>query len=338
MSNTFDQDPISELGEASVGEIANTLVGVERMSRDLKKAALNLGDDEARFLVSAYYMMQGSRIRTDNQVKALGKAEEPNEVLQFFSKQWNTLESQVKGALDNYTKGHLMGSWMREIYGIGPVISAGLLAHLDINKAPTSGHFESFAGLNPMVIWPSTDDALKWIKQNGLDIHAACAHFRRNYSAIERYATRDADGEEVKLTERRLAKALSRRPWNAELKVVVWKAGQSFKMFNKKEECYYGKLYNERKVFEIQKNMNGDNRAFALAKAERVGKDTDAYKSYIEGMLPPAHIDARATRWTTKIFLSHLHAEWYRRAFGKEPPVPYPIAHLGHAHLIKPPF
>ena len=37
--------------------------------------------------------------------------------------------------------------------GVGPVITAGLLAHLDIERAPSAGHFWSFAGLNPNMKW-----------------------------------------------------------------------------------------------------------------------------------------------------------------------------------------
>ena len=38
-------------------------------------------------------------------------------------------------------------------HGIGPVIAAGLLAHIDIHKAPTVGNIWSFAGLNPDQKW-----------------------------------------------------------------------------------------------------------------------------------------------------------------------------------------
>jgi hypothetical protein len=46
----------------------------------------------------------------------------------------------------------VLGQWCRSICGIGPVITAGLLAHID-NQAPTAGHIWNFAGLNPNVTW-----------------------------------------------------------------------------------------------------------------------------------------------------------------------------------------
>ena len=43
--------------------------------------------------------------------------------------------------------------WARSIYGIWPVLAAGLLAHIDIEQAPTVGHIWSFAGLDPTKKW-----------------------------------------------------------------------------------------------------------------------------------------------------------------------------------------
>jgi hypothetical protein len=71
-----------------------------------------------------------------------------------------------------------------------------------------------------------------------------------------------------------------------------------------------------------------------LERAKKVGKATKAYKHYSVGKYPPGHIDAMARRWAVKIFLSHLHDAWYRQAYGKAPPAPFPIAIQGHAHRI----
>jgi hypothetical protein len=51
-------------------------------------------------------------------------------------------------------------------------------------------------------------------------------------------------------------------------------------------------------------------------------------------MLPPAHVHARARRWVVKLFLSHFHAEWFQKHYGKPAPLPYAIDILKHAHLI----
>ena len=260
---------------------------VTRMTREIAASAASLSDDEARYLVDAYYILQEDRKRSNSQVRAVNQSADEehavseNSVIQWLADQADTMEGQIKRALDKYTQAHAMGSWMREVVGIGPVISAGLLAHIDIEKAPTVGHIWRFAGLDPTV---------KWEKGQ-------------------------------------------KRPWNAGLKTLCWKAGQSFMKFSGRPDCYYGQVYLERKAYEVARNDRNENRALAETLLPRVGKTTEAHKHLIEGKLPPGQIDARARRYAVKLFLSHLHGEWHQRHFGKPAPLPYPIAILGHAHL-----
>jgi hypothetical protein len=51
--------------------------------------------------------------------------------------------------MKKYVEASPVGLWMVAQYGVGPVLAAGFLAHLDITVAPTAGHFWQFAGLNP---------------------------------------------------------------------------------------------------------------------------------------------------------------------------------------------
>lgn len=122
---------------------------VIRITKDIKNAARTLSDAEARFLVDAYYQMQSDRIRSDARCRELMKEGEPNDVMQWLGAQSSILEKSVANALDAYSSSHPMGQWMRSICGIGPVISAGILANIDIEKAPTAGHLWSYAGLLP---------------------------------------------------------------------------------------------------------------------------------------------------------------------------------------------
>ena len=260
---------------------------IARMTRDIASAAKILSDDEARFLVDAYYQMQGDRIRAKNQAKALEKAGEPNAILDYLGEQSRVLESQVKRALDKYTEAHPCGEWMRAQKGIGPVIAAGMLAHIDIHQAPTVGHVWRFAGLDPTVTWEKGQ----------------------------------------------------KRPWNAKLKTLCWKAGESFVKVSGDPEAYYGQTYAQRKAQEVAKNEAGDfaEQAAAILEKKRIGKDTEAYKAYSVGKLPPAHIHARAQRYAVKLFLAHLHEVMHETIIGTPAPLPYPIAHLGHVHKIERP-
>lgn len=129
------------------------LASVARLTRDLRSAARTLSADEARFMVDAYYAMQRDRIRAAHQQRTLAESGEPNDLMAWLATQRETLEKQVASALDRYSAGTVAGAWARSIYGIGPIIAAGLLAHIDINKAPTVGHIWRYAGLDPTTKW-----------------------------------------------------------------------------------------------------------------------------------------------------------------------------------------
>jgi hypothetical protein len=245
----------------------------------MQAAAKQLSANEARFLVDSYYTIQDDRIRTGNQISALSKSDDPHELLDWLNSQARNLEGFIKIALDLYSE----DCWGRSVKGIGPVLAAGLLAHIDIEKAPTVGHIWRYAGLDPTSKW----------------------------------------------------KKGKKRPWNANLKTLCWKIGESFVKF---QDSQYGQAYVDRKKLEIERNEAGKfaDQAEAILKAKKIGKDTDAYKAYIEGRLPKAHIHARAKRYAVKLFLSHWHEMEYKKHYGKPPPLPYPIAHQDHVHLIAP--
>ena len=105
------------------------------------------------------------------------------------------------------------------------------------------------------------------------------------------------------------------------------------KVKNNKSD-FYGKIFDQRKALESENNEKLMYKSQADEGAKRVGKTTEAYKSYIVGKLPAGHIHARAKRYAVKLFLSHWHDVAYRNHYKAAPPFPYPIAHMGHAHQI----
>ncbi len=294
---------------------------VERLGRDIRSAATTLTHDEARFLVDAYYTMQDGRIRAEGQIRSIDKGEkpEPHMILDWLAIQNRTLEDQIKTALDRYSLASPVGEWARSIIGVGPVIAAGLLAHIDITRAPTVGHIWAFAGLDPTKSWEKK----------------------------------------------------TRRPWNAKLKVLCWKLGESFTKQQNNKADIYGKVFVERKAYETAKNLNGDyadqaahsleTKNFkpstlawwwysamltpaAAAELQKMQQPSVAAAKKLHekhgpgvAMLPPGRINLRAQRYAVKLFLAHLHEVWFKDFYGEAPPLPYPIAHLGHAHHIPAP-
>ena len=258
---------------------------IERLSKDLKAAAKLMSRAEVRYLVDSYYMMQKNRMRLASQTRALEEQKEPAALAPWLTAQSERFEREIKKALHVWAQEQPVGKWCFSICGIGPVITAGLLAHIDIEKASTAGKIWSFAGLNPTV---------KWNK-----------------------------GE--------------KRPWNASLRTLSWKIGESFVKVSGRDNDIYGKLWLARKELEQRRNDEGKNKEEALRKAPTVGKSTEAYKHYSAGHLPPGQIHARAKRYAVKMFLSHLHHVMYLSHYKTAPPKPWIIEHGGHTDVILPP-
>lgn len=318
---------------------------LQKLNRDIKSAALKMSRDEARFLVNLYYTMQEHRIATTSQARSLGSSAEPHEAISFFSSQAELLEGQVRSVLDSYSKGSQLGLWARSQKGLGPVLTAGLLAHIDIAACPSYGNVWAFAGLVPTQKWLGREGAARSVAETYTKgtplveaVAALAAKHNRNAESLMRMATKQKDGSVVALSKERVTAALARRPWNADLKKLCWLLGESFVKVSGRDDAFYGLKYAERKAEEVQRNDAGEfvqHAAQALAE-KNYGKDTEAYKAYITGKLPPAHIHARAKRYSVKLFLSHF---WQvgREILGLPVPAPFPITHLGHVHFIPPP-
>lgn len=126
---------------------------VAKLNKDLKLAAKTLGRKHTRYLVDVYYQIQHFRITSGSQARAGKESGEPNNLMVWTNSQMDSLEKSVRSALNVWSDEFTVGRWLKSICGIGPVIASGLLAHLDITRAKTYGHFWSFAGLNPDKKW-----------------------------------------------------------------------------------------------------------------------------------------------------------------------------------------
>lgn len=270
-------------------KMSATPEAIQKLSRDLRNAAKLMGVREARYFVNTYYDLQDYRIASGNQQRKLLEGEEPSEFIGWLNTNLEILEKQIQAVLDKWSGAQHMGVWARNVCGIGPVISSGLLANIDTTKAPTVGHIWRFAGLDP---------TSKWQK-----------------------------GE--------------KRPWNASLKRLCWLMGESFVKVSGNPKDVYGKLYHERKAYEQKRNEAGELADQAKARlisdsGHKRKLDPGLVQVLQGGKLPAAALHERSKRWAVKIFLAHWFEEAYRQQYGAEPPKPYPIAILGHAHLIKP--
>ena len=319
---------------------------VDRIKRDLNEAARGLGQREARFLVSTYYRLQEDRLRAASQVRALSGSGEPNLVFGWLEKQSKTLEAQLKRALGWWAESHPAGEWAMSNHGIGPVLAAGCLAFIDIEKARHVGHVYRYAGLDPTTKWLGREKAKKVVaeildgeKQAITETVFAdiCAHASKHgFHNLRLVPARAGEGFPLKrsFVEAELAKPT----WNPHFKTLCWKIGDSFCKHHNHPSCFYGRLYKEAKGKVLVKNAAGEYAATAKKTLEeRDIKDKDTRKEYEAGRLPLGRLELMARRYAVKIFLSHLHAKMYREHYKADPPKPYPIAILGHADMIEPP-
>lgn len=258
----------------------------KRLDKDLVSKSGVLDRRSAGALVDYYYRIQEHRIALGNQVSSIMYDEDDSLLIEYYYDQISTVEKSIIPALKNYAEAHEVGRWSLQQMGIGPILAAGLLAHIDITKAPTVGHIWRYAGLDP---------TSKWNK-----------------------------GE--------------KRPWNAELKTICWKIGQSFIKVSGKDDAFYGKLYVQDKERRMAKNEAGDYAELAAQTLrEKNIQEKVTRATYESGKLPQGRILSQAARYATKLFLAHWHEVAYRDHFKTDPPKPYIIEHGGHAHYIAPP-
>jgi hypothetical protein len=320
------------------------------VNEDVKEAVENLTLDSIRFLVSMYYTYQKPRIAFTQQRNHLSDEEQGNLTISSFSKLSMSCERFIQTVMEHFSHVHPITAWCVANRGVGPVLSAGLLAHIRILNdkgdviCPTVGHIWSFAGWDPTRKWISSENARTAIKRQGFEPSSLKLIDREAIDKIVEDLGGDRrilfglrnpkEGEEIRVKD--LYNTLVKRPHNAEFKKLCFKLGESFMHVSGHEERNYGHIYRERKEFETEKNANGDYADQAALHEKRVGASTEARKWYKKGMLPPGHIHARAKRYAVKIFLAHLHEVMYRYYVKAAPPKPYPIVHLGHAHEIRP--
>ncbi len=283
----------------------------EKMGKDQREAADKLKRHQVRWLVDNYYICQKNRIMSAAQVRQAQEANEPNDLLHWFAETHRYSEDSLQKALDRFARRWKVGNWLQSLVGIGPVISAGVLCGFDIRVARHASRFIAYAGLDP---------TRKWEKGK-------------------------------------------KRPWNARLKtLIVFKAGESFVKTQNHEDGFYGKLFrikrdeleeqNQKGMFaetaaeilrtrNFKKSRPMDEEDIEMSSEEEEKEWKSAAEWYTEGKLPPAHLHARARRFTAKIFLSHVHHVMFEDFHGYAPDLPYvfskPEFASVHKHLILPP-
>lgn len=140
--------------EMKDGVLKQNVIGLGKMSKDLKKTVVTLNYNEVKSLVDFYYQIQDFRIGTENQVRSLNQGYDNNDnpgnvsIMKWNLLQLRNIEDNTKAMLEAYSDTNPVTRWLKRNKGIGPVISSCLYAYFNVDGVNSAGNFWSYAGLN----------------------------------------------------------------------------------------------------------------------------------------------------------------------------------------------
>jgi hypothetical protein len=141
-----------DYSKATTKEILAEIRALRRaFNRDIREAAKVIPEREVRYLVGMYYTAQQMRIAVEGKLRALD--EEPNAMLGLFLEMFEETEKDIQAALDVYTANNAIGASFRRVKGVGPVLTAAWLAHVNVHIARNCSKVLAFGGYNPNMKW-----------------------------------------------------------------------------------------------------------------------------------------------------------------------------------------
>ena len=261
-----------------------------------------------RTLVDIYYDFQGQRIQTQLRIGASERGHSlTKEELSIYGittilENAHSFEKDAEKLITKQLKNHaLYTQYLSKIYGIGPMLSAGLIAYVD--------NIEKFQHVSSL-----------W-QYSGYGANRFCPECKKPTSVEVKYDTGkiakklhpfnecpECNAKTNTILQKRMSGYQSN--WNDKLKTLAWKAGTSF-VKQSPDKSKYRKLYDQIKKKERM-----------LHPEKKVVKGKTFYND--------GHIHNRAMRKVVKIFLAHVWQTW-RRQEGLEATEPYAKQLLGHS-------
>lgn len=162
---------------------------------------------------------------------------------------------------------------------------------------------------------------------------------KRKKSLLIKGATNQHEKKKTKakvVTVDELKSFVAMPPYNTELKSKLWMLADVF-VRNKGRGSLYGRLYDLRKEYELERNENGiyADQAKHLLEIKNY-QDKATIETLESGKLTLGHINLRCKRVVEKVFVSHLFEAMYWEKYRQEAPAPYVIAYKGHHDYIPP--
>lgn len=261
-----------------------------------------------RNLVDIYYDFQGQRIQTQLRIGASTRTNTLTEEelsmygIQTIMENAQNFEKDIEKLIISQLKNHaLWTQYLSKIQGIGPLIAAGLISYID--------DIEKFDHVSSL-----------W-QYSGYGMNRFCTQCKKPTSVEVKYSTGKVakklhPKETCPICDNKTIPVLQKRTpgyqsnWNDRLKVLAWKASNSF-VKQSAAKSKYRKLYDKIKRAE---HKNHPKKIVSKGKT-----------SFNDG-----HLHNRALRKVSKIFLAHVWQTW-RRQQGLEATEPYAKQLLGHS-------
>lgn len=144
---------------------------IPHAGKEVVMEAAKLSNPEARALVRNYYDAQEARKAGDMQQRHAGEVG-ISASLKWYADSNALIENELQKMFKAFAMGSAVGRWAMAQHGVGPVLVAGLLANLDITRAPTAGHFWRFSGMDPTCKWEKGQK-----RPYNPDMKQLCYHF-----------------------------------------------------------------------------------------------------------------------------------------------------------------
>jgi hypothetical protein len=306
---------------ASAHKIQEHKAALNNLVHDIAQSMMlgNMSRDEMRILVDRYYAMQENRKRSGNQARALSALGHSVRVIRWLMNESEMLEESLKKIIKAATVQVTFCRWAQSVKGIGPVLSAGLYAHLDVTKTKTAGGFWRFAGLDPTSTW-NKKERRPW----NAKLKTICWLIGESFVKVG--GREDPPLYSIKYIEK---------------KRDLWLKNASGGFADRASHIEY--KYKD--STEAKKWVTGCYKIDMDKIDQWISngmKSVDIPKEKVEcgsgvPMLSPGHIQAMAKRYTVKLFLSHCFDVLYWLEYGESPPKPYILTQEGHVHSIAPP-
>lgn len=162
-----------------------------------------------RMLIDGYYQYQARRIALQAQIRAILQdvdggieiiitssnkekkklhIEKAPTVMQMMYRDALRMEKNFYDILEAYTKSTRIGKYINKFKGIGPSISAGLLAYLHVNeKMRTCMAFWNYAGLNDNVrIWLKSEGSTQFMRRVKEEVQRRCNERKEDFVSLSK--------------------------------------------------------------------------------------------------------------------------------------------------------